>query len=90
MAAPVETPDDIAISRANAAVVRLDRMIEQMRRDGTLQEFNARYKRGRTEAAAEGRGFMAYAVAIARLKRALIPMLQAGTPMRGVFDEVFR
>jgi hypothetical protein len=25
-----------------------------------------------------------------RLKAALIPMLQSGTPMRGVFEEVFR
>jgi hypothetical protein len=33
---------------------------------------------------------MAYGVALARLKRALVPMLQAGTPMRGVFEEVFR
>src|SRR3981189_3140657 len=48
------TPDDIAIGRASAAVVRLDAMIEAMRRDGTLQEFNARYKRGRAAALAEG------------------------------------
>jgi hypothetical protein len=57
------TPDDVAISRANAAVVRLDLMIEQMRRDGTLQEFNSRYKRGRAAAAAVGQGFMGYAPA---------------------------
>jgi hypothetical protein len=31
----------------------LDRMAEQMRRDGTLQEFNARYKRGRAAATAQ-------------------------------------
>ena len=43
-------------------------MIEAMRRDGTLQEFNARYKRGRAVALAEGRGFMAFGVAMARLK----------------------
>jgi hypothetical protein len=49
------TPDDIAIGRASAAVTRLDAMIEAMRRDGTLQEFNARYKRGRAAALARGR-----------------------------------
>jgi hypothetical protein len=86
------TPDDIAIGRASAAVVRLDAMIEAMRRDGTLQEFNARYKRGRAAALAEGRGFMNYAVAMARLKRALIPhlMQQSAGPMRSIFEEVFR
>jgi hypothetical protein len=84
------TPDDVAISRASAAVVRLDLMIEQMRRSGQLQEFNVRYKRGRAAALARGEGFMNFAVAMARLKRALIPMLQSGKPMRGVFDEVFR
>src|SRR5215204_3886251 len=74
------TPDDIAIARASATVVRLDAMIEQMRRDGTLREFNSfnsAYKARRPAAAAEGRGFMPFgvAVAVARLKAALIPRL---------------
>jgi len=55
------TPDDVAMARASAAVVRLDAMIETMRRDGTLREFNARYKAGRAAAAAEGRGYMNFA-----------------------------
>jgi hypothetical protein len=49
------TDDATAISRASAAVVRLDAMLESMRRDGTLQEFNARYRAGRAAAIAEGR-----------------------------------
>jgi hypothetical protein len=57
------TPDDIALARASAANVRLDVMVEQMRGDGTLQEFNSRYKRGRAAAAAVGQGFMGYAPA---------------------------
>ena len=51
----------------SAAVVRLDAMIETMRRDGTLREFNARYKAGRAAAAAEGRGYMNFAVVMKRL-----------------------
>jgi hypothetical protein len=84
------TPDDVAISRASAAVIRLDAMIEQMRRDGTLQEFNSRYKRGRAAALAEGRGFMNYGLAMVRLKRALIPHLigQSAGPMRGLFEQI--
>jgi hypothetical protein len=86
----VLTDDATAISRASAAVTRLDAMLEAMRRDGTLAEFNARYKRGRAAAVVEGRGFMGYGVAMARLKAALIPMLQSGRPISGVFEEVFR
>jgi hypothetical protein len=40
-------------------------MIETMRRNGTLREFNVRYKAGR--AAAEGRGYMNFAVVMKRL-----------------------
>jgi hypothetical protein len=52
-------------------------MLEHMRSDS-----NTRYKRGRA-AAVEGHGFMTLGVAMTRLKRGLIPMLQSGTPMRG-------
>jgi hypothetical protein len=35
-------------------------MISNMRRDGSLAAFNARYRAGRAAALAEGRGFMSY------------------------------
>jgi len=65
---------------------------EQMRRSGQLAEFNARYKRGRAAARADGRGFMAYGIALKRLKVALIPhlMAQSGRPMTSIFEAVFR
>jgi hypothetical protein len=67
-------------------------MIETMRRDSTLQEFNARYTAGRAAAAARGEGFMGYGVAMACLKRALIPMLmdKSAGPMQSIFDQIFR
>ena len=71
---------ELALARAGAAVIRLDRMIEQMRRDGTLREFNVRYQRGRAAAAAAGQGFMTYAAATARL--ALIPLSLSETQIR--------
>jgi hypothetical protein len=37
-----------------------------------------------------GRGFMGYGIALKRLKAALIPMLQQGRPIGGMFHEVFR
>jgi hypothetical protein len=56
---------------------------------GTLREFNAAYKARRAAALAEGRGYMSFAIAMARFKKALIPMLQSGTPMRSIFEQVF-
>jgi hypothetical protein len=88
----VLTPDDVAVTRAGAAVVKLDAMVETMRRNGQLQEFNTRYKRGRAAALAKGRGFMDYGAAMARLKTALIPYLmqQSTGPMASIFAQVFR
>jgi hypothetical protein len=51
----VLTPDDAAISRASASVVRLDTMVEAMRRNGQLQEFNTQYQRGRAAALTKSR-----------------------------------
>ena len=82
------TPDDVAIRRAGDSMKRLDAMVETMRRDGTLRVFNARYQAGRAAAAAEGKGFMSFGVAMARFKKALIPMLQSGKPISGVFEDV--
>jgi hypothetical protein len=61
-----------------------------MRRDGVLREFNRRYAAGRAAAAVEGRAFISYGIALARLKRALIPRLQSEKPIAGLFAEVFR
>jgi hypothetical protein len=83
------TSHEIAIGKAAAMAARLDAMVDGMRRDGTLMEFNARFKRGRAAAAAEGRGFMNYGLALRRLKVCLVPMLQSGRPISGVFEQVF-
>jgi hypothetical protein len=69
---------------------RLDAMLATMRVDGTLALFNQRYKLGRAAAKAEGRGFMGYNTALARLKLALIPALTSGQPIAGIFAEIFR
>ena len=84
------TDDDDAIRRADYSMQRLDLVFEEMRRDGTLRIFNTRFKAGRAAAAAEGRGFIGYNTALARLKLQLIPMLAAGKPIEsGVFAKVF-
>jgi hypothetical protein len=59
---------------------------------GPFQKLTAgeHHDSGRAVGGGAGRRFMNHAVAMARLKAALIPMLQAGTPMRGVFEGILR
>jgi hypothetical protein len=83
------TPDETAIRRAADALIRLDVMISRMKRDGTLHQFNVRYKAERAAAQTQGRGFMSYTAATARLKLALVPGLQSGKPIVGLFADVF-
>jgi len=86
------TLDDVAVARVDEAAQRLDSMLDTMRRNGQLQEFNRAYKMRRSAATARGEGFMGYGVAMARLRRALIPRL-AGKPagaMQSLFEQVFR
>jgi hypothetical protein len=57
---------------------------------GVLTEFNRQYKRERAAASERGEGFMPFSTAMARLRRALIPMLVGGgRPQVGLFAEVF-
>jgi hypothetical protein len=84
------TDDGTAISRANYSMQRLDSLIAEMRVDGTLRIFDARYAAHRAAAKAEGKGFMDYRVALGRLKMKLIPALTSGQPIAGIFAEIFR
>jgi hypothetical protein len=72
------TDDATAISRAAAAVINLDSMVDAMKRDGTLHGFNREYKIRRAAAIAAGHGFMNYSAALRRLRLLLIPMVAAG------------
>jgi hypothetical protein len=85
------TDDATAISRASSAVVKLDAYMDSLRGTGVLKEFTRAYKRRRTEAAASGQGFMTYAVAEARLRRAQIPLLVGGKQAnaQSLFVEIF-
>ncbi len=58
--------------------MKLDAMLDRMKLNGGLQDFDAEYKSRRAAATAAGRGFMTYSQALARLKRCLIPSLAAG------------
>jgi len=88
----VLTPNDVAMSRAGQAAGRIEQYIDSMRAKGAMREFTRAYKRRRMEAEANGQGFMTYAVAEARLRRALIPLLVGGQnvgPAASLFAEIF-
>jgi hypothetical protein len=52
------TPDDVAVSRARDAAIRIDSYLKAMMANGALREFNRAFKRRRMEATANGQGFM--------------------------------
>jgi hypothetical protein len=87
------TPNATALDRASDSAKRLDEFLASMRGTGVLMQFNREYKRRRTEATANGSGFMIYRVALGRLRLALVPLLMNnGQPSVGasLFEQVFR
>jgi hypothetical protein len=82
------TPNDVAISRAQSAAMRLDAYLSGC---GVLRDFNRAYKQHRTVATMRGEGFMSYRAAESRLRRALVPMLANGGTIgpRSLFEQIF-
>jgi hypothetical protein len=85
------TAHDTAMMRAGAAAERLDEYVETLRASGVLKQFTRTYKQRRLAAAAKGEGFMTFAMAELRFKRALIPLLQSGgkPAAQSIFAQVF-
>jgi hypothetical protein len=86
------TPHDVAISRAGAMAKQLDAFMASMTGTSVLREFNRTFKSRRLAAFARGEQFIKYPIALARLRSALIPLLQnGGKPAVGasLFREVF-
>jgi hypothetical protein len=81
-----------AMIRAGQAASRLDAFIASLRARGAMREFTKMYKRRRMAATARGEGFMSYAVAEARLRKALVQLLQGGGKPEAVaslFAQIF-
>jgi hypothetical protein len=72
------TPHATAMMRAGEAAKRLDRYMDSLRGTGVLKEFTRAYCHKRLAAGPRGEGFMSYATAELRLRRALILLLQGG------------
>jgi hypothetical protein len=85
------TAHNTAIARAGAAAHRLDAIVETLRACGMMREFTRQYKLRRAAATARGEGFTSYGNAEARLRQALIPLLQSGgkPAAQSIFAEVF-
>jgi hypothetical protein len=83
------TPNDVAISRAQAAATKLDAYLSGR---GMLRDFNRAFKQRREAATMRGEGFMSYRAAEVRLRRALIPMIVNGGNVgpQSLFEEIFR
>jgi hypothetical protein len=72
------TPNDVVMARAASAADRLDRYMDALKGTGVLKQFTHTYRLRRKAAATKGDGFMSFATAELRFKRALIPLLMNG------------
>jgi hypothetical protein len=80
------------MKRAGDAARRIEEYVESMRAAGAMREFTRAYKARRLAASTQGKGFMSFAVAEGRLRRALISRLVGGQnagPARSMFAEIF-
>ncbi|MFY9954145.1 hypothetical protein [Bradyrhizobium sp.] len=77
--------------RAGVAAAKLDQYMASLRGTGVLREFNKAFKRRRMAAMLRGEGFMNYKAAEARLRRALVPLLQGGATVapQSLFAQIF-
>jgi hypothetical protein len=95
-AARLKTPltdHAVVAQRVEAAVGQIDASLAAAQRRGDLAFFNQAYKARRTAAAAQGKGFMAYGLALRRLRQAVASVAANGSAitrslMLSVFEDV--
>jgi hypothetical protein len=80
------------MDRAAICAKKIDDYIGGLKGTGVLAGFNREYKRRRIAVAATGKGFQSYSKALARLRAALVPVLNSGQkPAVGtLFEQIFR
>jgi hypothetical protein len=76
------------LTRAEAAVAKIEAGMAWAQRTGVLHELNREYRRRRIEAVKKGRRFMSYQQAQARL-RASLGKIAAGGVTSGMIERVF-
>jgi hypothetical protein len=88
--AGVELADHGAVlARSEAAVAKIQAGLQRAQKSGVLHEFNAEYRRRRLEAARQGRRFMSYRAAKARLQRVLTRIAATGVAPEAIVRTVF-
>jgi hypothetical protein len=86
----VELADHGAVlARSEAAVAKIQAGLQRAQKSGVLHEFNAEYRRRRLEAARQGRRFMSYRAAKARLQRVLTQVAATGVAPPVIVKTVF-
>jgi hypothetical protein len=85
----VVTEHAIVAERAAAAVKKIDAGMAWAQRTGVLMQFNAEYKRRRLAAASQGKGFMSYSEATARLRQAIVRSAISGCGLTKAIAGVF-
>jgi hypothetical protein len=86
------TEHEVVVQRAAAAVARLETGLDAAQKKGLLKSFNAAYREHRLAAKAQGKRFMGYQRAQARLRSALATAAAKGGDMSPaeLFADVFR
>jgi hypothetical protein len=82
------TEHAVAVTRAQAAVKKIEHGLGWAQRQGVLSQFNDEYRRRRLAAIAKGERFMNYSEAQTRLHKALAGVA-AGGELRGLIESVF-
>jgi len=78
------TSNAIAISRAEAAIARMNVLVDQAKQAGLMRCLNGRYRQERMRARAEGRSFPAYATVHKRFVQSLLRIASGQTPNKGL------
>jgi len=77
------------LTRAQAALAKIDQRMVQAQRSGAFSGFNQEYKRRRLEAASQGLRFMSYTAAQARLRKALAGVAAGKVTAASIVASVF-
>ena len=79
----------VVLARAEAAIAKINSGMQRAQRAGVLSQFNTEYKRRRLEAAEQGRSFMSYRGAQARLRRVVARIAATGIAPEAIVTAAF-
>ena len=81
------TSNAAAIAKAEAAIARMNVLVDQAKQAGLMRCLNHRYRQERMRARDEGRSFPPYATIHKRFVQSLLRIAAGEVPMRGLVEE---